>query len=63
MAIEMEGLVPISPKFSTVCPYLAKRKDGLSACILIMAEQLSPMPKLIAEALGIGKGCTNPEEA
>jgi hypothetical protein len=28
-------------------------------CALVIAEALSPLEKLIAHALGVGKGCTN----
>ena len=40
------------------CPLLYSVNDG-KYCQLIMLEMLSPVPKLISEALGIGKGCTN----
>ena len=39
------------------CPLLYDSGNG-KYCQLVMLESLSPLPKLISEALGRGKGCS-----
>ena len=39
------------------CPALVFR-EGLSSCLFVETEAESDLPKLIAEGLGIGIGCT-----